>query len=338
MQERELARRIVHFCFDEIVWRCRTRSCCECGVLAKRSDESLSSLSAFSDLASDNSDAKKEYAFGKAWAGLILTYSHLNITKATDRLPALSGLARYLEQFQPGQYIAGLWEKDIAVQLAWMRRYEKVRDPDPPDSDVDDSFCQRESLDGPSFSWVSASFYIKWPIIYIFKEYKPRCIFVATTNTLATANPYGHILDCSITVRGRTLQGSELLTHMSDSRRNDGPYQKVIAVMDDPDHDIFHMVSGSGAHAEGEEPISNQRSIVGFELFQSENMLSDDLDARLSFDNIADHRPTPSLFAMTALLLQRSIGGSNYTRIGVLRHADPSWFDEHGVEETITII
>jgi hypothetical protein len=337
MQERELARRIVHFCSDEIVWHCRTRSCCECGALAKRSGKSLSSLSAFSNLASDNLEAKKEYAFGNAWTKLISRYFLLDITKMTDRLPALSGVARYLEQFQPGQYIAGLWEKDIAVQLSWMRQDENLGDFDLSDSDSGDSFYQRGSLDGPSFSWVSASFYIEWPI-HIFKDYQPRCTFVATTSTLATANPYGHILDCSITVRGRTLQGPELLTHMAESRRNDSPYRRVIAVMDNPDHDIYHMLLGLGAHAEGGEPTSNQCSVIGFELFQSENFLDDKPNDLPPLNRLADYRPSPKLFAMTALLLQRNGSGTNYTRIGVLRHADPSWFDEHGVEETITII
>jgi hypothetical protein len=35
--------------------------------------------------------------------------------------------------------------------------------------------------------------------------------------------------------------------------------------------------------------------------------------------------------------LQRDAGEMNYTRIGVASNIDPTWYDEDGIEEIVTI-
>ena len=86
----------------------------------------------------------QSFAFGKAWAAVIEEYSNLGITHDTDILPALSGLAQHVEGHNPGQYIAGLWERDISYQLSWYR----WNNPQGRNS----SRC----MDSPTFSWVAA--------------------------------------------------------------------------------------------------------------------------------------------------------------------------------------
>ncbi|KAL7932098.1 heterokaryon incompatibility domain-containing protein [Trichoderma chlorosporum] len=80
----------------------------------------------------------------KQWHGLVEHYSKLRLTKQTDRLPALSGLAHRMAPFL-GDYHAGLWRSSIFLDLAWAV--------DKPSSHLNRS---REYI-GPSWSWVSVN-------------------------------------------------------------------------------------------------------------------------------------------------------------------------------------
>jgi len=134
--------------------------------------------------------------FGEAWTEVLREYSRLEMTKKTDILLALSGLAKFVKHLIPGRYIAGLWERDIAFQLAWSINSPKTS-------------IHRNVLDGPSFSWVATNRLVYWGSYR--SRYAPRCTFVTSTNRLATTNPYGDILASSITLTGLILGSSELM-------------------------------------------------------------------------------------------------------------------------------
>lgn len=56
--------------------------------------------------------------YGK-WYQMITEYTRREITKETDRLPALAGLAQAWVQRYPEIYACGLWNEDLAVGLLW---------------------------------------------------------------------------------------------------------------------------------------------------------------------------------------------------------------------------
>jgi hypothetical protein len=309
MQERELARRIVHFLPDEILWHCQTKSCCECGLSPDSSFQKLSPFAAFSNLVPEDLERDNVVEFGMAWIDIVKSYADLKMTQLTDMLPALSGIARYIEYLQPGQYIAGVWEKDIALQLSWVR----FQDLDSP----------RTCLSSPSFSWTSAQQNFYWHI-HPFWHYKARCTFVAATKRLATKNPYGHVLECSITLRGRTIQGTKLHTRINQARIKALRPDKVFAIMDDPACSFESLLLDSNINAIGKEGISNKPSVICLELFQSKNYYT-------TFDINADG------IVMTALVLRRYASETSYTRVGVISNINFKWFDKDGVEETVTI-
>jgi hypothetical protein len=308
MQERELARRIVHFLPDEILWHCQTKTFCECGLSPSPGYITLAPFSAFSRIVLGDLDRGSAPQFGHAWIRVIESYSGLDITQLSDTLPALSGIARYVEHLDPGQYIAGMWQKDIATQLAWYRR---------------DGDRSRQGLDCPSFSWISARQHFRWWEVYP-KTYRARCTFVTATQLLATVNPYGHILECFITLQGRTIQGARLLARIKRTRRRGSLPGKMFAVMDDRECDLHRALLDSNANTDRNENVSNRPSVVCFELYQSRNF-------------IPSHRKHTNKVLMTALMLQRLPGETSYTRIGVVTNIDLAWFDKDGVEETITI-
>jgi hypothetical protein len=51
------------------------------------------------------------------WTGLVQTYSETNLTKTTDRLPALSGLASEFQRVTKARYLAGIWREDMLIKI-----------------------------------------------------------------------------------------------------------------------------------------------------------------------------------------------------------------------------
>lgn len=54
------------------------------------------------------------------WLKIIENYSSRQLTKPTDALPALSGLAREFHRATGDSYIAGLWKMDLVQGLSWV--------------------------------------------------------------------------------------------------------------------------------------------------------------------------------------------------------------------------
>jgi hypothetical protein len=124
MQERFLARRIIHFLPDEVLFECLTHRSCECEfVYVEDKYPTISeACGEFRALKNANSlSAVSNLRFGRSWALIIREYKSLALTYQTDILPALSGVARSLEHLDLGRYIAGFWEYDIIFQLGWCR-------------------------------------------------------------------------------------------------------------------------------------------------------------------------------------------------------------------------
>jgi hypothetical protein len=57
--------------------------------------------------------------FSPLWVNVVGKYSGMGLTKVSDRLPALSGLAKAFNWRNLGEYRASLWDKDIGHWLLW---------------------------------------------------------------------------------------------------------------------------------------------------------------------------------------------------------------------------
>ncbi|KAJ4369113.1 hypothetical protein N0V83_006197 [Neocucurbitaria cava] len=158
LQERHLARRIVHFSRTQIFWECRRGIESECGQRIIRlpfsitpaygpedSPDEESSENTSSQCASDKTSRSDEIGSSSSdsayvdedeliatrtrlylwWFQVLGDYSRRNLTYASDKLPAISGLARelntnHLEITQSeDQYLAGLWLGALADCLLW---------------------------------------------------------------------------------------------------------------------------------------------------------------------------------------------------------------------------
>jgi hypothetical protein len=67
------------------------------------------------------------------WQSLLWNYGPRNLTEPSDKLPAISGLARLLAERLDDEYMAGLWRKSMIEGLLWqglgVRRVPKYRAP-----------------------------------------------------------------------------------------------------------------------------------------------------------------------------------------------------------------
>lgn len=159
MQERYLSNRLLHFCHQEVVWECMEQLTCQCGGISSACDplEKLllvegkhqeQPLASTSSNASDRGTLIQEKQFDH-WHDIIEQYSVLGLSRVTDRLPALSGLAIRASSVL-GQYLCGLWYQNLLRDLMWrvpLLNHDSVR-----------PACYT----GPSWSWASITGAVKY--------------------------------------------------------------------------------------------------------------------------------------------------------------------------------
>lgn len=107
MQERMLSLRTLHFGPSEMGWECRTCISCECthsSVRSRRGEPLLKGSLVKGD-----------------WHKIVKEYTRMSLTVASDRLPALSGLASAMSRqvTADDKYVCGLWRSTIAQDLLW---------------------------------------------------------------------------------------------------------------------------------------------------------------------------------------------------------------------------
>jgi hypothetical protein len=111
-QERFLAPRNLHFGMDELSWECITRSTYEASPFDDQSlvrDGSLQFHNALVDITNSATQ----------WFQILKHYSKGRLTVESDKLTALSGVAKLFALESGKTYIAGLWKEDFLSQLLW---------------------------------------------------------------------------------------------------------------------------------------------------------------------------------------------------------------------------
>jgi hypothetical protein len=156
-QERLLSRRILYFDKNEIRWECGTMQKCECGselpplnfdlCSPSKAQRYLRQSLAVEDSSRDILDW---------WRKVVVEgYSSLDLTRLTDTLPALSGVAALIHANTKDVYLAGLWHSRFAESLLWKPRNRLTHMPSWTFSDaVNNSFVERNSQ-APTWSWAS---------------------------------------------------------------------------------------------------------------------------------------------------------------------------------------
>lgn len=128
LQERTLAKRTLDYHACEMVWECQEVRRCECQeadrapfeTQKKRYMDSLYGIRVDNDGQSQRKDGSTLKLFhDNIWFDIVGTYIKLALTFREDRLPALAGLAEWIQASKNYRYYAGIWEKDLPNALLW---------------------------------------------------------------------------------------------------------------------------------------------------------------------------------------------------------------------------
>lgn len=163
-QERALARRTLDFTQNRLRWSCDEFRGDECDI-ADRSDKpdardlrwilheatriAKSAGRSSQDAVLANQIEPMLYKFDMLWHGCVVTYSACQLTKHSDKLIAISSVARELAGAGTSKYtyLAGLWDVNLVFQLAWITVIGRKTPP-----------RKRIGVEGyvaPSWSWAS---------------------------------------------------------------------------------------------------------------------------------------------------------------------------------------
>ncbi|KAI0423556.1 heterokaryon incompatibility protein-domain-containing protein [Xylaria sp. FL1042] len=195
-QEERLASRIIHFTKNEMYWECGSHSTCECGKLSWTDAGSKPVLlSRYMNPPKSLGIGTMDAAVGPSeidfWWSMVEAFSGRKFTRITDRLPALSGLAKTMQCPKLGNYYAGLWEGSLPTSLLW--------ETDILAADHNQRVVLKTYI-GPSWSWVSITGQIKRP--HPLPNRTVLAKIVSIKYHQSTSDMFGEILPSSINLTG----------------------------------------------------------------------------------------------------------------------------------------
>jgi len=226
-QERLLGKRVLHFTKEEMVFECLTALNCECAALSDFKDEWL--LPSRQMVSSDDRSLQpsslsptrsailgrlpeyevvldkdsETYKSSSEWYDLASEYSEKNITRKSDWLPALGGVASKWISPHTGNYLAGLWSKDLLRGLLWQ--------PSSPDKTENPEYI------APSWSWASLQRPVKW----IYGDNKAKFMVEIDLNATGCkpkgVNEFGEVSNGWLSMTGRIVECTLAMLYADDS-------------------------------------------------------------------------------------------------------------------------
>ncbi|KAI1771726.1 heterokaryon incompatibility protein-domain-containing protein [Hypoxylon cercidicola] len=195
LQERYLARRVLYYGLQQMFWECGEIHAAENGDFASVVGDQLGHIR--------RSAAVKETVFTGSlddecfnyadWYKMIEDYTSRNITKDSDRLPALFGLARALEVQTGDTYIIGLWLNGLLEGLMWCV------------ASTENLLARPRNYSAPSWSWVSVKGQVQFPI---YSWYKRRA---GWKGSKANFEPLAEYVDRNIKTHDGLIDGELFL-------------------------------------------------------------------------------------------------------------------------------
>ncbi|KAK1634704.1 hypothetical protein BDP81DRAFT_492821, partial [Colletotrichum phormii] len=148
LQELLLSRRVLFFGERQVFWDCRSGRAAEIWLLNTPVEDSYEGPR-IEDLQLDHGrtrgeaeDTRKAY---DCWSNIVSTYTRCNITFPSDRMIALSAVAKEMKEVLGDDYIAGMWRRYLESELLW----RVLTVPDSPSS-------LPKTYRAPSWSWAAA--------------------------------------------------------------------------------------------------------------------------------------------------------------------------------------
>ncbi|PMD40055.1 HET-domain-containing protein [Hyaloscypha variabilis F] len=123
LQERILSARILHFGKTQVFWECQLSKASETWPQpASKTTIDENNLSGESKIVSDSNHALSGviiYPLAEHWHEIVQLYTDATLTRAEDKLVAISGVAKQILKGANDAYFAGLWRSDFIRSLLW---------------------------------------------------------------------------------------------------------------------------------------------------------------------------------------------------------------------------
>ena len=265
LQERFLSPRKLHFGAEDTFWECRQHRDAEGGISSLGKDPKLYELA--------RRLAKGSVTAGE-WYELVEMYSERNLTKRSDTLQAISGLAKAFNACLAADYRAGLWMHDLHYGLAWIVEGRSSRE-------------QTRDATFPTWSWAS----VQSGVVYSNGpgHTEGKCGF-ELVSIPETSHPYTGVPTTPISLFGR-LRGTVL--------RSTYP-QDIFPPSDLPD--MSGQAASNGGVGEYRDDILRAREgdhYLTFRLFEVKPTQGPSLPILhfvLVLERVEDSKPMDSLF------------------------------------------
>ncbi|KAI4217673.1 MAG: hypothetical protein LQ351_000269 [Letrouitia transgressa] len=138
VQEHILGPRQISFAGQELLWHCRERTASEIWPTSVPYIVNDSTVHLFGASFPHNNSSFQELF--EDWRAILNEYSMSALTRPEDKLVAISGIVRIIQQATGMSYWAGIWDHDLTRQLLWAANGNNVRP---------------QQYRAPSWSWAS---------------------------------------------------------------------------------------------------------------------------------------------------------------------------------------
>lgn len=166
LQERLLSPRCLIYASHTLQYYCQTetvnigQALCEPSTSLRLPNTLLWPSSAKQLLPMPPSDQEKAR---QAWLSVIFDYTNRNITVPGDKLVALAGIVEEFHRVYNTEYLAGLWQKTLLLDLLWTR------------SSAYEIWQRPTNYRAPSWSWASIDGLVEYRYVEL-KKAKANCI------------------------------------------------------------------------------------------------------------------------------------------------------------------
>jgi hypothetical protein len=294
LQERAGSSRTVIYGTPQLFFECNKGFKGEDGLSVNDRFESIRKLEQkYEEVEQGDTDGKipgNKLDLLRSWQKLVGLYKERQLTYASDKLPAISGLANVFAKWLDDEYVAGLWRSQLIEGLLWRG----------------DPGKQAQQYRSPSWSWASTdgSIGLYIPQSY-WKSYTALAKVLDVYVDLKGANPYGEVLDASIKIQA-PIERLYLTTKGPDPHEEFLPFgtnPKVNTAHGKPKGTYCHLDFHYSAEDNPQEAIKGTRSLEGVDIF-----------ALILVKVTPKYDGAP----YEALIISKVKGAENYQRLGTI--------------------
>ncbi|KAL7620947.1 hypothetical protein AAE478_008258 [Parahypoxylon ruwenzoriense] len=202
LQERYLSRRILHYGSRQMYWECGQIRAAEDGdfnpvvgdQLWRIQRSAAVATTVFNGIDEEEGEGEGEGEFNYAgWYKMVEDYTSRDITKDSDRLPALLGLDRALGAQTGDRNLIGLWFKGLLEGLTWRA------------ASPNHTLARPPNYPAPSWSWVAVKGPVDFPVYTWYERraawkgsranFEPLGQWLGHTFAMRDVVPYGRLID-----------------------------------------------------------------------------------------------------------------------------------------------